>query len=192
MSKESKELLNNKKDETQEQIENEIREEIFSIAVRLQEIDTIIERYEDALLEREEEILSVEEVEKLEEEYYELKQKKKQLSKSLKKTRWDMIPIWMGIYAVFQFIFSFFALQLQISYQFAFWLALKIYNVWDTGIWLFYVLFFLIPFFSVLLSLLILLKIKNRDKKKIFGIIFLIQGLETIVTIIIMIVSITR
>lgn len=176
--------MENSNELLKEEKEAKIREEIYAIDVRLQELDSIFEQYEDALTEREEEILSEEELNKLIDEYHELKKKKKELAKNFKKSKWEMIPLWMAVYAVCQFIFSFFLVQIQLSFYFTTWLGGLIYKAWETGSWLFYVLLFVIPVLSLLASLIIFLKLKDRTKRKIFAIIFAIHGLETLVTIV--------
>lgn len=183
MAKNTNELLSEEK-------EAKIREEIYEIDVRLQELDAIFEQYEEALFEREEEILSEEEVEESSAEYRKLKKKKKELAKSLKKSKWDIIPLWMVIYFVLQFIFSFTLIQVKLSVFFALWLGEIIYNVWDTGAWLIYTLLFLIPFLCLVASSIIFLFLKDKNKKKIFGIFFLIHSLEVIITVVIMLVRI--
>ncbi|MDD3999524.1 MAG: hypothetical protein PHX62_01340 [Bacilli bacterium] len=190
MENETKDLLDTNLEESISQ-ESATRQEIFSIDVRLQEIDAILEKYEDVLFEKEEYILSAEEVEILQAEYSELKANKKRLNKSLKKSRWEAIPVWMGIYAVFQFIFSFLFIQFMISLNFAFWMADSVFKISNNQVWLFYVFLFLLPVLSLLASLIILLKIKNKERKKAFAVIYIIQGIETLITIIYMIVSIT-
>ena len=85
MAKNTNELLSEEK-------EAKIREEIYEIDVRLQELDAIFEQYEEALFEREEEILSEEEVEESSAEYRKLKKKKKELAKSLKKKQMGHNP----------------------------------------------------------------------------------------------------
>ena len=184
--------MENSNELLKEEKEAKIREEIYAIDVRLQELDSIFEQYEDALTEREEEILSEEELNKLIDEYHELKKKKKELAKNFKKSKWEMIPLWMAVYAVCQFIFSFFLVQIQLSFYFTTWLRGLIYKAWDTGSWLLYVLPFVIPVLSLLASLIIFLKLKDRTKRKIFAIIFAIHGLETLVTIVYMLVVILK
>lgn len=187
MKNNTDELLLNDNGENKEA---KIQEKIFTIDIRLQEIDAILERYEDVLYERDEEILSTEEVDELVREYRELKRKKKELSKSLKKSKWDAIPLWMAFYAIFQFVFSFYLLQSIICLRFAVWLTTQLYKIWVPGTWPIYVFLFLIPFLSLLASLIILLKLKNKEKKKMFAIIYLIQGIETIITVVYIIVKV--
>lgn len=185
-------MNNDNKEFLTEYNEEKIREEIYAIEVRLQELDAILEKYEDILYERNEETLPQEEVEKLVAEYHDLKKRKKDLAKSLKKSKWDMVPLWMAVYAVVQFIFSFYVFQVQISLEFARWLTELIYSVWKTGLWVFYTSIFLLPVLSLLVSLIIWLKLKNKDRKKIFRIIFLIHSLETIGTLVYFIVIIAK
>jgi hypothetical protein len=187
MKNNGEELLLNDNTENKEA---KVQKEIFEIDVRLQEIDAILERYEDILYEKEEEILSPEEVENLVIEYRELKRKKKELSKSLKNSKWDVMPLWMAFYAVFQFVFSFYLLQSVICLRFAVWLSELIFKVWVPDLWFFYVLIFLLPFLSLLASLIILLKIKNKEKKKMFAIIYIIHGIETIITVVYLLVKV--
>jgi hypothetical protein len=163
--------------------EEEIQAEIFSIEVRLQEIDAELEHYEDMLMEKQEEILEPEEVAKLKSEYKELKKQRKNLLKQTKKSIWDTIPLWMGIYAVFQFIFSFWIILEEISRQFTIFALELLAHIFTPGLWTLYILFFLIPVLSLLASTIILLKLKNKNHKKIFAIIFGIHGLETLITI---------
>ncbi|NLD26439.1 MAG: coiled-coil domain-containing protein 22 [Acholeplasmataceae bacterium] len=163
--------------------EDEIQDEIFNIEVRLQEIDAELEHYEDVLMEKEEEILEPKEVEELRNEYKELKKRRKNLLKQTKKSIWDTIPLWMGIYAIFQFIFSFWLFLEEISRQFTLFMLQVLEKIFTPGLWTLYTLFFLIPFLSLLASTIILLKLKNKNHKKIFAIIFGIHGIETLVAV---------
>jgi hypothetical protein len=74
--------------------------------------------------------------------------------------------------------------------RFAVWLSELIFKVWVPDLWFFYVLIFLLPFLSLLASLIILLKIKNKEKKKMFAIIYIIHGIETIITVVYLLVKV--
>ncbi|MGD9886664.1 MAG: hypothetical protein AB7T03_01725 [Bacilli bacterium] len=162
-----------------------IKEKIFEIEIKLQEIDAIIERAEDEFYHKENEQneVSPEETQKLIElknEYRTLVKQKKQLQKSLKSSVWDNFPVWIGLYAVFQLIFSFYLILTQISTYFAQWFFTVINGSTEFA---FYVSLFIIPFLNLVLSLVIWLIIKNKLHKKIFLYVYLIHGIETLMAV---------
>ncbi|MGD9605117.1 MAG: hypothetical protein AB7V00_03040 [Bacilli bacterium] len=158
------------------------KEQIFEIEIKMQEIDVIIEKFEDELYgsNTEGKDIAKEEQDKirqLKQQYRELFQQKKQLQKTLKVSLWDNFPFWMGLYAIFQFIFSFYLILTQISTYFAQWFFPLVNGSTD---FLFYFSLFIIPFLNLVLSLIILLLLKNKTHKKIFLYIYLIHGIETL------------
>ncbi|GEM_PF-2269094 len=162
-----------------------VRAQIFGIEVRMQEIDAVLERYEDDYYKKqqsqpEEPIQEDEKIRALKAEYKELAKARKELLKGNKKSLWDNFPVWMGFYAVFQIIFSFYLILTQLSTYFASWF----YQLFSdaTEFW-FYFGLFLIPFLSLLASLIILLVTKNKVHKKIFLFVYLIQGIETLMSV---------
>jgi hypothetical protein len=172
--------------------DEEIRSQIFAIEVRVQEIDAIIENYEYYLIEKELETLTPEEVASLKEEYKNLKKQRKELQKQLKKSIWDHFPVWMGIYAIFQFFFSFTLVMIDISSRFAIFAMTLLDKIADPKLWVLYLFYFIIPVINLLISLIILLKLKNKNHKKIFAFIYGIHGIEVLITIIFMISIIVR
>jgi len=162
-----------------------IEEQIYQIEVRMQEIDAKIEQFEDVYYQTSEEIFPYEEYEALKEEYKKLRSEKKRLLKENKqKGFWDKMPVWMFAYGVFQVIFSFFYVISMVSILFAQWFF-NTFNVSEAKFWDVFTFFF-IPFISLLISVIILLLIKNKERKKVFLIVFSIQAVETIISVIIM------
>ncbi|MCK9535965.1 MAG: hypothetical protein M0R05_00015 [Bacilli bacterium] len=154
---------------------------IYEIDLRRQEIDAILENYEFELYEKGNEVLTEEEYINLKEEYKQLKKKRKNLIKSKgEKTIWDEIPLWMGFYAVFQFLFSFYYIQALLSVYFA-KLLLDLFS--QSNSLAFNIFSFILPFLSVVASLIILLLLKNKKRKKVFLFVFLIQLVETLITV---------
>lgn len=162
-----------------------IKAQIFGIEVRMQEIDAILERYEDDYFQKqqsqpEEPVKEDEKISALKAEYKELAKARKELLKGNKKSIWDNFPVWMGFYAVFQIIFSFYLIMTQLSTYFASWFYALFTS--PTEFW-FYFALFVIPFLSLLASLIILLCTKNKVHKKIFLFVYLIQGIETLMSV---------
>lgn len=166
----------------QNEISNE--ESIHEIEVRMQEIDVLLERYEDIYYSKGETIMSEEEVIALKQEYNKLRKTKKSVEKT--KTKWDKMPIWMFMYGVFQIIFSFFYVLATISIEVGGWL-IRVLGLKTSGFWKYSTLLF-VPVLSLVTSLLILLFIKDRDKKRFFIIMYIIQGIETIITVVILLI----
>lgn len=176
-------------------VEEEIKDPsqlIYELDIRLQEIDVILEKYEDTLFETNQEILSVEEVKALKAEAKEIRLKKKTLLRKGKETVWDQFPLWMAFYAIFQFIFSFYYVLIRVSIYYLSWAYKFFYNIIKPSTFMEYVYILTIPLLSLILSLVILLLIKNKTNKKIFGIIYAIQGVETIGAIIFMVVRLLK
>lgn len=165
---------------------------IYELDIRLQEIDVILEKYEDTFFETNQETLSVEEVEALKKEIKEIKLKKKSLLRKGKKTVWDQFPLWMAFYAVFQFAFSFYYVLIRASIFYLSWAYKFFYKIIKPSIAMEYVYILTLPVLSLIISLVILLLIKNKTHKKIFGIIYAIQGVETIGAIIFMVVRLLQ
>jgi len=159
---------------------------IYEIDLRCQEIDSIFERYEYELQEKGTENLSLEEYEALKQEYKELRKQKREMKKGGKETIWEAIPLWMGIYAILQIIISMYFIQAMLSIHFASFL-LNLFFVSNPSNTLFAILNFVFPFLCILSSLIIFLMIKNKKAKKFFLIVFIIQIIETIVTVSLMI-----
>lgn len=162
----------------------------------MQEIDSLLERYENTLYTSGEEILTEDEVIALKEEYKQIKTERKILLRQGKKNAWDNFPVPMWVYAVFQIIFSFIFILQNLSANFAEW-ALKLFEKWDISflqpsMTLLIVMYFFIPFLSLLTSLIILLSLKDKTHKKIFAYIYIIQGIETIITVTIMILAVLK
>jgi hypothetical protein len=105
---------------------------------------------------------------------------RKKLLKTNKKSIWDNFPAWMGIYAIFQFIFSFYLILTQLSAYFAQWFFTFVNG--DSE-FVFYLSLFLVPVLSLIVSLVILLLLKNKLHKKIFMYIYIIHGVETLMAI---------
>lgn len=165
--------------------EEKTREElIYELELKMQEIDTKIEFAEDELYFEESQITE-EDIQALKQEYRELKAEKKALLKQ-HKTNWDKFPIWMFAYGVFQVVFSFFYVMSMISLLFASWF-LNLINSY-TRAWEI-VSFFFLPFISIVASTIIFFTLKDKIKRRFFSIIFIIQGLETLITVILMIVT---
>ena len=160
------------------------KEKIFAIEVKMQELDAIIERFEDEFYREGENYEPSEEetnkVKALIEEYRDLREQKKQLQKTIKTSIWDHFPLWMGIYALFQIVFSFYLIMTQISMYFAQWF-LKVVN--GSTDFVFYVALFMIPFLNLVLPLLIFLLLKNKVHKRMFLYIYLIHGIETLIAV---------
>lgn len=162
-----------------------VRSQVFGIEVRMQEIDAILERYEDDFYKKqqnqpEEPVQEDEKIRALKAEYKELAKARRELLKENKKSLWDNFPVWMGFYAVFQIIFSFYLILTQLSTYFATWFYQLFTN--PTNFW-FYFGLFLIPFVSLLASLIITLVTKNKLHRKIFLFVYLIQGIETLISV---------
>lgn len=168
-----------------------VRSQVFGIEVRMQEIDAILERYEDDFYKKQQnqpeetEVPEVsgtedEKIIALKAEYKELAKTRRELLKGNKKSLWDNFPVWMGFYAVFQIIFSFYLILTQFSTYFATWFYQLFTN--PTNFW-FYFGLFLIPFVSLLASLIITLVTKNKLHRKIFLFVYLIQGIETLISV---------
>ena len=169
----------------QEEVEdNSIPGQIFKINIRIQEIDAILENYEEALYSKNEEILSEEEYDNLKEEYRDLVKQRKELTKQRKESIWDYMPTWMAVYAIFQIVFCFFIILTQASAYFAEWMYGVFTKVPD---WLFYTLPFVIPFLNLMLSLTIYFFIKDKKQRKLFFYIYLIQIIQTLITVVILI-----
>jgi hypothetical protein len=163
--------------------------ELYQIDLRCQEIDSAIENYEDILMSRGEETLTPEELVQLKQEYREIVRKRKDILKTKKKSIWDQFPFWMAAYAVFMLVLSFFFEPLYyICYKF----LVLIYPLFSESMEVTkameYAMLAFIPFLCLLASLIILLSLKNKIHKKIFAYIFLIQGIETLIAVIITVV----
>lgn len=186
----------NKKTENELEIEIEneyvednklsVKEQIYEIEIKMQELDAQIELYEDALYNSEEEIFTDEKLTELKTEYKRLRSEKKLLTKQTK-TNWDKIPVWMFAYGVFQVFFSFFYVLGIISAYFASWFVDLIRangvvsKFWEISS------LFIIPFISILISVIILILIKEKFRKRFFAVVFSIQLIETIISVIIVI-----
>ncbi len=162
-----------------------LKAQVFGIEVRMQEIDAILERHEDDYFQKqqnqpEEPVKEDEKISALKAEYKELAKARRELLKGNKKSVWDNFPVWMGFYAVFQIIFSFYLIMTQLSTYFASWFY-ALFST-PTDFW-FYFGLFIIPFLSLLASLIILLCSKDKVHKKIFLFVYLIQGIETLMSV---------
>jgi len=156
---------------------------IYELEVRIQEISSTLENHEDIFYNTGEKTLDDNTVNDLHEEYKRLRQEIKEINRSGKGSIWDNMPIWMALYATFQFIFSFFYILTEMS-RFFVKLTLPIFS--EPSLALLIILYYFIPFISLVISLIILIIIKNKINKKTFAVIFLIQGIETIVAALIM------
>lgn len=163
-----------------------IQEQIYEIEIRMQELDSQIEQLEDILYETRSEDFPHEEYENLKMEYKSLRKQKKDLVRNTKGT-WDKIPVWMFAYGVFQVILSFFYILSMVSLMFASWFLGLIHNKMEITRFWEIVAFFFVPFISIVISLVILCLIKDKARKKFFAVVFSIQTLETIISVILMI-----
>lgn len=169
----------------EENIQETIEDKIYEIEIKMQEIDSKLEMYEDSYYEGDDENFPYEEYERLKQEYKDLKKQKKALLKENKQNGfWDKVPVWMVAYGTFQVIFSFFFVISMVSILFSSWFLGNVVTK-STKFWEAFSFFF-IPFISLLISTIIFVLIKDKLRKKIFLVIFSIQGIETIVSIIIM------
>ena len=193
MNKDKKQDINNAVDESldfnlDDQFESDndpiltTKEEIFKIDVRIQEIDVLFERYEDILYSSGEETLNEEEIEHLSEEYKELRKRKKELVKLTRKSIWDKFPIWMSVYAIFQIVFSLFIIIPSFALS-----SILIKPFPEAPFWL---LDLTVPVLNSLISLTILLLLKDKNHKKIFFWIYMIQIVETLLNVIVFIIPV--
>lgn len=169
--------------ENLEDKEVSIQKQIYEIEIKLQEIDSQIEFYEDKLYELEDNEEYIEMIENLKIEYKNLKKQKKEISKQIK-TNWDKIPIWMFAYGVFQIILSFFYVMNMLQFIFSQWFVNLIYeNIEVTKFWQYFSVL-LIPIINLLITLIILILIKDKVRKKFMIALFSIQTIETIISVI--------
>lgn len=169
----------------EENLTETLEEKIYEIEIKMQEIDSKLEMYEDSYYNGDDNIFPLEEYDRLKQEYKELKKQKKALLKENKQNSfWDKVPVWMVAYGIFQIIFSFFFVISMVSILFSSWFLGNVITK-STKFWEAFSFFF-IPFISLLISTIIFLLIKDKLRKKIFLVIFSIQGIETIVSAIIM------
>lgn len=161
-----------------------IQEQVYEIEIRMQEIDVQIELFEEAYYQSEDDF-DYEEIEKLKEEYKELRKKKKEILKR-NKGKWDSIPVSLFVYGIFQIIFSSFFVLFIVSSLFSGWFITTFFTSTPGNFWLYFSLLF-IPIISVLISTVILIFIKDKMRKKFFLIIYIIQFIETLITVIFMV-----
>lgn len=155
---------------------------IFDIEVKMQEIDAIIERQEDEFFTKDQEVSDEthNKIIQLKNEYKNLYKQKKQLQKTLRVSLWDNFPVWMAFYALIQFVFSFYLIMTQLSTYFAQWFFQMIQG--GTS-FVFYLSLFIVPALNLLVPFIVLLLLKNKTHKKFFMYIYFIHGIETLMSI---------
>lgn len=186
-------LDNSEEKLTENDLDDNQDSELYQVDLRCQEIDSAIENYEDILMSRGEETLTEDELAQLKQEYREIVRKRKEILKSRKKSIWDQFPLWMAAYALLMLVLPFF---FEPFYYICYKFLLLVYPLFSESMEVTtameYAMLAFVPFLCLLTSLIILLSLKNKVHKKIFAYIFLIQGIETLITVIIAVVLIIQ
>lgn len=166
--------------------EDDIKLKIYNIDLRIQEIDSKLEEYENVYFDKGIEILTSEEVLNLKEEYKNLRANLKVLRKSTSNRIWDKIPLWMFLYGVFQFILSSFLIMPVFTAHIAYYVKDLLGELLYTKFGAF-VFIYGLTFINVIISLIIyilIIRYADKLKKNIFGVIVILQIVSSITTVI--------
>ncbi len=194
--------MNEQNEHPIEQTEQDpIAKRLEELEIQMQELDVLMEQIELKIVDYETEEQFLPEYQEKKQAFLVLEQEYKEIKKSLKKSTWDKIPIWMILYAIFQGIICFPFISSFIWVNFAN-KVMEMFNESLQGIsasapeFVFAILVILIvyslPLLNILLSWILYINVVKKEHKKIFRTIWIGQGILTLAMAIWLYVSVVH